>query len=125
MHIKKIQLWIAGGFFLISNFIAFSGADFPPLTGFLWIISITSIIAVIQYFYCGWLLPTIGKSPTFLLTLNLFSAIGTALYLIFEIFTDELHSHFFEGMFLVICGFLVYGIIFWIINKIISRYIKM
>ncbi len=125
MNIKKFQLCIAGLFFLISNFIAFSGADFPPLTGFLWIISTTSIIALIQYFYSGWLLPQIGKSRTFLLTLNLFAVIGAALSLIFAIFTDELHSHIFDWMFIVIYGFLVYGIVFWLVNKIISRFIKM
>ena len=55
---KQSRLVIAGGFFVVWLGILYSGADHPPPIGFLWVVLLCLIAAILVYFrvptYASW-----------------------------------------------------------------------
>lgn len=123
MNLSKISLYESISFIIIANIIMLSGADFPPPPGFIWITLTSFIISTLQYFYCNWLLQTLGKRKTFFKTITSFALLGTLISLFFIFFNSEaINRAVFIFVGVVATVFSFYGFIFWMVNKIIQKY---
>ncbi len=81
MNTEKICKIEAMAFLLLSNIIMLLGADFPPPTGFVWIVITSCVIACIQYLYSKWLIPRITGIKTLWITCFFFACVGVVIAL--------------------------------------------
>ena len=122
---KKLRIIETLTFFAAWNVIFLLGADFPPPVGFLWLVLLVFVLDIFQFFYLGYLLPNIGRTPTFVLNLLFFLAGGLFVSLISTFLQHhiELVS---KAIWItaVTAVSSLYGIILWVANWWIKRAAK-
>ena len=129
---KKIIVVNTLLFFFGWNVIMLLGADFPPPIGFLWLVMLIGALDFIQYRYLHKLLPRIREKEKYLFAKNLaFFTGGGAVVGIFIILM-RLKVTLETGIINILIWIMVltlvgalYGICFWIFNKILIRIFKM
>lgn len=119
---KKIAL-VESLVFLLGWIIIFLlGADFPPPKGFWKIVCLVVVLDVIQYFYLRYLLKIINKEPTFFKNISFFGIGGIAVSIVTNIRNVGIKFDLFFIWMLAITGVsIIYGIVFWCVNKFITN----
>ena len=109
--------------FLVGWIIIFLlGADFPPPKGFWKIVCLVAILCIVQYFYLRYLLEIINKKPTFLKNMSFFGTGGIAVSIFTSIRNVGISFDLFFIWMLAITGVsIIYGIVFWCVNKFIKK----
>lgn len=116
MNIKKFKivetvLFLAGWLLVMVK-----GADFPPPAGF-WVVAAgIVVIAFIQWFYLGWLLPNIEAKGSLWKTLGLYALLGFAASLVPILYSGKADKDIGIWFAIIVEVALVYGLVFWLIN---------
>ena len=116
LDIKKLKIIETVPFLAGRLSAMIEGADFPPPAGF-WVIAVGMvIIAVIQWFYLGWLLPNIEAKGSLWKTLGLCALSGFASFLVPILPSGKAGKDIGIWFAITIGATLVYGLVFWLIN---------
>ena len=123
---KKIRL-IEGLIFFWGWILVFlAGADFPPPIGFIWLILLVGILAIIQDFYLRYLIRNINKKHIWLKNIFLFLLADIIVSSIIILTNFEYYNEISFALIWILVVSLVstiYGIVFYIINKWIVNHI--
>ncbi len=123
---KKIRL-IEGLIFFWGWILVFlAGADFPPPIGFIWLILLVGILAIIQDFYLRYLIRNINKKHIWLKNIFLFLLADIIVSSIVILTNFEYYNEISFALIWILVVSLVstiYGIVFYIINKWIVNHI--
>ncbi|WP_312281291.1 hypothetical protein [Oscillibacter sp.] len=116
----RLYEWIV--FFVGWIIVFLLGADFPPPKGFLWLIALLAMLATIQDRQLKYLLSNIGRSPTFFKNF-LFFFLGSICIAAVTSFIGKTQATSAKIIWIVIvtCVGTVYGIGFWLINKLLIK----
>lgn len=117
MNVKNISAIEALLFVVIANAILLAGADFPPPSGFVWIVLTSLILACGQFVYGNWLFRNIKDGKTLLVTCLLSGCAGCVTALLFVITSGGMNAYVWISVTVVTVVFLGYGLFFWIINR--------
>lgn len=124
MKAKTLQ-WIESVlFFLGWTAVMLKGADFPPPIGFIWVILTIAILSILQWYYLGKLLKIMKQRKTFLLNLVLFACTGFAIALLLVLLNGSLVSEVWIWFLIITIIAAGYGILFWIVNRLIAKHIS-
>ena len=116
--------WIESLLFFFSwTLIMLSGADFPPPSGFIWLILIIAVLSILQWFYLGWLLKTILQRKTFLLNLLLFCCTGFVTALLLVILNGSFTAEIWIWFLIIMTAAAGYGSLFWLINRLLLKHV--
>lgn len=109
----------------------FLGADFPPPIGFIWLVVLTAVLDVIQYFYLKKFLPDLNNKTKGLFIKNLLFSLlaGIGLNLLTILFdlsnflnTEPVNTLIWMTIIMIVA--IIYGIYFYIINAVLIKLIK-
>jgi len=118
-------------FFFGWVIIFFLGADFPPPIDFIWLVVLTAVLDVIQYFYLKKFLPNLNNKTKRLFIKNLLFSLlaGIGLNLLTILFdlsnflnTDPINALIWMTIIMIVA--MIYGTYFYIINAILIKLIK-
>ena len=124
---KKIQLINFLSFFIGWTVLLLSGADFPPPTGFIWLVILVLFLDVIQYFYLNiYFLKRIKRHKKFKLFLAnslfyLFGGFIVAACTTLPVFPTIGQTNSIIWMTVITTVSILYGIIFWVFNWSLYR----
>ena len=124
---KKILLINFISFFIGWIFVLLLGADFPPPTGFIWLVFLVFFLDVIQYFYLNkYFLKRIKKHKKIKLFLAnslfyLFGGFVVSVCTTLPVFTNLKQTISIIWVIVIITVSVLYSIIFWIFNWFLYR----
>lgn len=123
---KKIRILEADFFSSFSTITALLGADFPPPRGFIWILLAILCLTWLQDRYLCYLQPRIAKKEQFLKNNIYFLLVGIGLATSFILLNPQKITFsavlIWYGIIIVLS--VLYGICFWMINKILFHKIS-
>ena len=123
-RIEKIR-WIETAAFILGWILVFLlGADFPPPSGFIWIVVTVLFLAFLQHLYLCWLHRHISTEKTFLKNAILFASAGILVSNMFIILNGTYSGEVYIWILIITAVSVLYGIFLWIINLYIVRTIN-
>ena len=119
--IRRIETLV----FIISWILVFLlGADFPPPSGFIWIVITVLFLAFLQHLYLRRLHRHIGTEKTFLKNTILFAFAGILVSNVFIILNGTYSREVWIWIAIITAVSVLYGIFLWIVNLYIVRTIN-